>query len=68
MHEKSGIDRDKHDVDVLEQVFRGVHTDPFAAENVADVVDLKLKPVVGDARSAVQMPVLEVDSDHSSDE
>jgi hypothetical protein len=64
MPHKPEIDRSKHDVDVLEQVFRGVHTEAAEPTSVPHVVDLSISPwVAGDVISAVQVEVLPDDDD-----
>ena len=69
MQGKPEIVRDKHDADILEQVFKGVQTDAPAAANAPQVTDLAVAPTaVGDSTSAVQVQVLAPeDPSHSDD-
>jgi hypothetical protein len=63
MREDTYIDRAKHDVDVLEQVFRGVRPEPARAGQ-PHVVDLGAKPwAAGHVLSAVQVQVVALESD-----
>jgi hypothetical protein len=62
MEAKAPIDRRKNDVDVLEQVMRGVQTQ--AAGHAPQLVDLGVRGwAAGTVISAVQVQVLDDDTD-----
>ena len=63
MEAKPGVDRRKHEVDVLEQVLKGVHTEPAEQGSDPHVV-LSLRGWLGGAvASAVQVEIIDDDSD-----
>jgi len=66
MEAKPGIDRRKHEVDVLEQVLKGVRTEPAEHGTEPHVVGLSVRRWLGGAvASAVQVQIID---DDDSDE
>jgi hypothetical protein len=62
MEAKPGIDRRKHEVDVLEQVLKGVHAEPAEPDSAPHVVGLSLRRWLGGSvASAVQVQIIEDD-------
>jgi len=62
MEAKPGIDRRKHEVDVLEQVLKGVRTESAEHGSEPHVVDLSLRSWLGGAvASAVQVQIIDDD-------
>jgi hypothetical protein len=66
MEVKPGIDRRKHEVDVLEQVMKGVRTQPSERGHASQVVDLCIRRWPGGTvASAIQVRVIDDDDDYS---
>jgi hypothetical protein len=66
MEVKPGIDRRKHEVEVLEQVMKGVRTQSSERGHAWDVVDLSIRHWPGGTiASAIQVHVIDDDGDHS---
>jgi hypothetical protein len=66
MEVKPGIDRRKHEVDVLEQVMKGVRTQPSERGHASQVVDLSIRHWPGGTvASAIQVHVIDDDDDRS---
>ena len=60
MEAKPGIDRRKHEVDVLEQVLKGVHTERVDRGGAPHVVDLGVRAWAGGVvASGVRVQVID---------
>lgn len=54
------IDRSKHDIDLLEHVFKGVRAETAHAGDRVQVTDFSIRPWIGgDVIAAVQVQVLD---------
>jgi hypothetical protein len=64
MEVKPGIDRRKHEIDVLEQVMKGIRTQGPERGHAAQVVDIAVRGwAAGTVRTAIQVQVVDIDSD-----
>jgi hypothetical protein len=60
MDAKPGIDRRKHEIDVLEQVMKGVRTHASERDRAPQIVDLGIRGwVAGTVTSAVQVQIVD---------
>jgi hypothetical protein len=64
MGHKPGIDRRKQEIDVLEQVMRGVRTQAPEDPRAPHVVDISIRGwAVGTVKSAIHVQILDDDAD-----